>query len=82
MMFPADSLGLVWHLVTWVSGLNRQESGRGNQAWEAVDVEESMWSLDADEDVQGEAIKALMVSLVKPPLTETEVTWKKGACCS
>ena len=41
-----------------------------------------MWSLDADEDAVGEAIRMLMVSLAKPPLTDTEVTWKKGACAS
>ena len=56
----------------------RQEEGRGG-TWEAVDLEESMWSLDSSEDAQGEVIKTLMISLVKPPLTETEVNWKRGA---
>ena len=38
-----------------------------------------MWSLDSGEEPDGEVIKTLMISLVKPPLTETEITWKRGA---
>lgn len=44
-----------------------------------VDVEESMWSLDEEEGQDGEDCKVLMITLVKPPLTEDEVMWKKGA---
>ena len=43
-----------------------------------MDVEESVWCLDGDEDSKGQACKTLMISLVRPPLTETEITWKKG----
>jgi hypothetical protein len=50
--------------------------------WRAVDTEESMWCLEEDEDEHGEALKTLMISLVRPPLTDTELTWKKGKSCS
>lgn len=46
--------------------------------WRAVDTEESMWCLEDDQDEHGEDVKTLMISLVRPPLTETEITWKKG----
>lgn len=47
-----------------------------------VDVEESLWSIDEEDDANGQAIKMLMITLVKPPLSEDEVMWKKGTSCS
>ena len=44
-----------------------------------MDVEESLWSLDEEDDAQGRPAKMLMITLVKPPLSEDEVLWKKGA---
>ena len=55
----------------------REEEGR-RKDYAVVDVEESLWSLDDEEDAQGQAIKLLMITLVKPPLSEDEVMWKKG----
>lgn len=46
--------------------------------YSVVDVEESLWSLDEEDDAEGQAIKMLMITLVKPPLSEDEVKWKKG----
>ncbi|KAK9810351.1 hypothetical protein WJX72_009272 [[Myrmecia] bisecta] len=51
---------------------------RDDKGRQVIDPTESMWSLDEEEDAAGEAIKTLMVSLVKPPLTEDEIMWKKG----
>lgn len=42
-----------------------------------VDPPECMWSLDDETDDNGEKIKLLMITLVKPPLTEDEMQWKK-----
>ena len=55
----------------------REEEGKRNN-YAVVDVEESLWSLDDEEDTQGEATKLLMITLVKPPLSEDEIMWKKG----
>lgn len=60
-----------------ISVMHRQEMERGG-GWHAVDTEESMWCLEDDQDEHGEDVKTLMISLVRPPLTETEITWKKG----
>ena len=81
LLCPRCNLFLTWAHSMLHASMYRQEEGRGG-TWEAVDLEESMWSLDSSEDVDGEAIRTLMISLVKPPLTETEVTWKRGARCS
>ena len=43
-----------------------------------MDVEESLWSLDEEDDASGQPIKLLMITLVKPPLSEDEIMWKKG----
>ena len=43
-----------------------------------VDVAESLWSLDESEDEAGKETRTLLINLVKPPLTDDEVTWKKG----
>ena len=48
------------------------------QPWEAVDVHESMWCLEDDVDEAGETLKTLMISLIRPPPTDGEITWKKG----
>ncbi|KDD72615.1 hypothetical protein H632_c3121p1, partial [Helicosporidium sp. ATCC 50920] len=38
---------------------------------------ECLWSLD-EEEINGEDVKILMITLVRPPPSEEEVTWKKG----
>ena len=55
-------------------------SGGGDsaQASQAIDPEESMWSLDDDMDAAGEDVKVLMVNIMRPPLTESEVMYKRG----
>mmetsp|Transcript_9128 Transcript_9128/g.15666 ORF Transcript_9128/g.15666 Transcript_9128/m.15666 type:complete len:532 (+) Transcript_9128:380-1975(+) len=40
--------------------------------------DECIWSLDEDTDDNGDDIKVLMITLVKPDLTDDEVMWKKG----
>lgn len=54
----------------------REEEQRG--AWQAVHAAESAWSLDDPDGPPGARRRLLLISLAKPPLTETEVTWKKG----
>lgn len=49
------------------------------QPWEAVDVDESMWCLEDDVDEAQETVKTLMISLIRPPPTEREISWKKGS---
>ena len=56
---------------------SRDEEGK-RKDYAFVDVEESLWSLDDEEDASGQAIKLLMITLVKPPLSEDEIMWKKG----
>ncbi|KAK9831834.1 hypothetical protein WJX81_000048 [Elliptochloris bilobata] len=55
---------------------NAEEEQRGG--WQAVDAAESAWSLDEEDGPPGARRRLLLVSLAKPVLTETEVTWKKG----
>ncbi|KAL6778128.1 hypothetical protein ACKKBG_A17025 [Auxenochlorella protothecoides x Auxenochlorella symbiontica] len=55
---------------------NEEEAGR-RRAYAAVDVDECLWSLD-EEELGGEAVRILMVTLARPELTEEEITWKKG----
>lgn len=62
---------------TYVPCTCRGDEDRG-QPWEAVDADESMWCLEDDEDEAGNPIKSLMISLVRPAPTESEITWKKG----
>jgi len=57
--------------------IQRDEEGK-RKDYAVVDVEESLWSLDDEEVAGGQAIKLLMITLVKPPLSEDEVMWKKG----
>ena len=59
------------------SAIHRDEEGK-RKDYAVIDVEESLWSLDDEEDASGQAIKLLMVTLVKPPLSEDEIMWKKG----
>ena len=57
----------------------REEEQRAG-GWQAVDPAESAWSLDEeDAGPSGARRRLLLVSLAKPPLTETEITWKKGS---
>lgn len=56
---------------------NSEEEQR-NAHYAAVDVTESLWSLDADSNSDGQKVQLLTVSLVRPPLTADEVMWKKG----
>lgn len=43
-----------------------------------VDPHESSWCLDAEDGSGGKEVKVLSITLVKPPLTEDEIMWKKG----
>lgn len=65
-----------------VTGLYDRLCCRGvetqGQPWKAVDVDESMWCLEDDVEEAGETLKTLMISLIRPPPTESEITWKKG----
>jgi len=57
---------------------NRSEEKKHPETYEVVDVSESLWSLDDDtSEATGEDCKCLFVNLVKPPLTESEMVWKK-----
>ncbi len=56
----------------------REEEQRAG-GWQAVDPGESAWSLDEADGPPGARRRLLLVSLARPPLTDTEVTWKKGA---
>ena len=40
---------------------------------------DSLWVLDDSQSEQGEAVKVLALHLARPPLTESELTWKRGA---
>ena len=62
---------------TSASALWREEEDR-RKDYAVVDMEESLWSLDEEEDASGQAIKLLMITIVKPPLSEDEIMWKKG----
>ena len=76
----STALGAVLHmhgLAQAGSCVPREEEQRG--AWQAVDAAESAWSLDEPDGPPGMRRRLLLISLAKPPLTETEVTWKKGA---
>ena len=57
---------------------NEQEEKTQGDDYRVIDLEESLWYLDDDLDAAGEAVKVLNVSMVRPPLTESEVKWKKG----
>lgn len=68
-----------------VTGSRAETSKRGRYA--VVDVDESMWILDDDDGANGgeergiataRSAKTLMITLVKPPLTQDEIMWKKG----
>lgn len=37
-----------------------------------------MWALDDSQSKDGEAVKVLALHIANPPLTESEITWKKG----
>ena len=77
---PVSSLRAGLHmrcLVQAGSCAPREEEQRGG--WQAVDAAESAWSLDDPDGPPGARRRLLLISLAKPPLTETEVTWKKGA---
>ncbi len=56
---------------------NESEEKRAPETYGVVDVEQSMWSLDDDTNEEGEDCKCVLVNLVKPPLTESELVWKK-----
>jgi len=47
--------------------------------YEVVDVPACDWYLEDDTNAAGERCKMLNLSLVKPPISETDVLYKKGA---
>ena len=44
----------------------------------AVEVDNSTWSLTAETSVDGTEAQVLSILLVRPPLTEDDIKWKKG----
>jgi len=56
---------------------NAEEESRSD-AYRVVDVDECSWQLEDDIGQDGEKCKLLSVTLVRPPLTEDEIQWKKG----
>lgn len=44
----------------------------------AIMVNDSAWVLEEDFDANGEPCKTLMITFILPPLTEDEITYKKG----
>ncbi len=56
----------------------RQELERGAK-WQAIEPAESAWCLqDGEKDERGEPAKSLMITLARPPVTESEIQYKKG----
>lgn len=70
------------------SSLSTHAFGRSDKErlgeWQAIDPTESAWCLhDGDADEGGEPVKSLVITLARPPPTESEVMWKRGqAHCS
>lgn len=58
----------------------RDEEARRGAAYAVVDPGECLWSLD-EEEMNGEEVRVLMVTIARPDLTEEEITWKKGGQC-
>lgn len=44
-----------------------------------MDVSQCSWSLDDDATDGGERCKVLSVSFIKPPMSEEDITYKKGS---
>ena len=40
-----------------------------------------LWALDDSQSREGEPVKVLALHLARPALTDSEISWKKGACC-
>jgi hypothetical protein len=87
MSRPLESVKCAWHCqsIHSVCRVNnvvivvyREEEKKHPSDYAVVDVAESMWSLDDDDDAHGQPCKQLMINLVKPPLSEDEIMWKKG----
>lgn len=55
---------------------NEEEAAR-RPDYQVIDTAESLWSLD-DEELNGEDVRILMITLARPELTQDEITWKKG----
>lgn len=56
---------------------NVEEEARNNE-YRVVDVDASSWQLEDDIGEDGEKCRLLTVTLVRPPLTEDEIQWKRG----
>jgi hypothetical protein len=61
-----------------LNGLVCREKDPKRSQHPVVDREESTWLLDDDSPGGGTDIKTLMITLAKPPLTQDEITWKRG----
>lgn len=55
----------------------RDAASRRGADYGVVSVRDCLWSLD-EEEIGGEDVKVLMLTLVKPALSAEEVTWKRG----
>lgn len=56
---------------------NAEEEAR-NDDYRVVDVAACSWQLEEDIGEGGEKCKLLTLTLVRPPLTEDEIQWKRG----
>jgi len=57
---------------------NESEAKKKSNYEGPVLPEQCVWSLDDETNDEGERVKMLMITLVKPELTEDEIMWKKG----
>ena len=64
------------HNDIFLVGAGSHQAASATLATHAIDPEESVWSLDEDLDSKGEAIKVLMINIMRPPLTESERVYK------
>ena len=54
----------------------------GGEARAAIDPADSLWALDSDQDAAGDPVRVLALHLAKTPVSESEITWKKGELLS
>jgi HSP20 family molecular chaperone IbpA len=56
---------------------NAEEEARSDE-YRVVDVDACSWQLEDDIGGDGERCKLLSINLIRPPLTEDEIQWKRG----
>ena len=60
----------------------RSGSKAGEGGCKAVNPSKCSWVLEDDVDAQGQRCKVLSVSMVKPPVPQDDVLYKKGKAAS